>query len=191
MKLMMRIRDFIGKPNQKVATLLPELLRLRTDLRRIRDYSPYRPLDAIVEFFNVVSQWHDRQQEIGQSILALQEVNHGQYEELISQLQLLRNHACSAGRDAYGWNRTKKDEVVTDDKVFLGNIFGLFTLPVSKWKQGKDEEKGGWGFSGMEHLSPYDVVSNQALKFMRSHIQPICDIIDQLENCVEVRRKVA
>ncbi len=188
MKLMMRIRDFLGNPNQKVAVLLPELLQFRNELRRIRDYSPYRPMDAIVDFFNIVSQWHDRQQEIGQIILALQEVNHGQYEELINQLQLLRKHICNAGRDPYGWNRTEKSEVVTEDKVFLGNIFGLFTHPVSKWKQGQDVPKGGWGFSGMEHLNPYDVTSDQALTFLRGHIQAMCDILDWLENHVEVRK---
>jgi hypothetical protein len=72
-------------------------------------------------------------------------------------------------------------ETVTAEKVYLGNIWGLFTHPVSFWKQGKDEKKGGWGFSNMEHLSPYDVVSNQAASFMYSHIPPMIAIIDKLE----------
>ncbi|TSC75211.1 MAG: hypothetical protein G01um101430_534, partial [Parcubacteria group bacterium Gr01-1014_30] len=49
------------------------------------------------------------------------------------------------------------------------------------WQQKKDEKKGGWGYSGMEHLNAYDVVSEQARKFMASHIAPMVAILDDLK----------
>mgnify|MGYP001576040143 CR=1 FL=1 len=48
-------------------------------------------------------------------------------------------------------------------------------------KDKKDEKKGGWGFSGMEHLNAYDVVSQQARQFMTSHTGPMIAILNNLQ----------
>ncbi len=180
MNLIKRFNDWRHNPLQKVVALVPQLQRLRDTLVT----NDARPLYGIVQFFNEVSAWHDRSDEIGQIIVALQEVNYGQYAELIQHLETLRKHFCNAGRDRYGWNRTEKGETVTADKVFLGNIYGLFTHPVSYWQQTKDEPKGQWnggtwaGCSAVDGKNSYDVVSEQARGFMTSHVRSMVALVN-------------
>lgn len=178
--LAQRFNDWRRNPLQKVVALIPQLQRLRDALVT----NDARPLYGIVQFFDQVSAWHDRSDEIGQIIVALQEVNYGQHSELISHLETLRKHFCNAGRDRYGWNRTEKGQAVTAEKVYLGNIYGLFTHPASYWQQKKDEPKGQWnggmwqGCSAVDGKNCYDVTSDQARGFMESHIRPMVAIID-------------
>ena len=118
-------------------------------------------------FFDITSKWHDR--GLGDIIAAFSVVNDGQYDSVISQLITLDHHFVTTGRNPCGWNRTEYGEAVTPEKVFLGNVYGLFTRTAEYWAKEKDSPKGGWGYPNMEHLSPYDVVSNQARKFIRHH----------------------
>ncbi|MFH1178526.1 MAG: hypothetical protein V1711_02270 [bacterium] len=166
------------KPEKKLSVLKPELKQLRENLQRMS--RTHDPLTEIVPFFDTVSKWHDR--GIYDIILAFEEVNRrGKYDEVLKKLEILQVHFKNAGRCEFGWNRTKPGETVRADRVFLGNIYGLFTHSVSFWRRGKDEKKGGWGFSGMEHLNPYDVVSKQAKEFMDGHIGPMIAILKELE----------
>lgn len=159
------------KLKKRLAAVLPELVMLRHGLRNFQSMDP---LPGIICFFNEVSKWHDR------GIEDLIET-FKKHEELVEKLSILQAHFVNAGRDRSGMNRTKPGQRVTADDVFLGAIYGLFTKPVYFWEQKKDDPKGGWGFSGMEHLNSYDVVSDQAHKFMDSHINPMIEIINSLE----------
>ena len=60
------------------------------------------------------------------------------------------------GRDEYGFSRTKKGETVTKDKVYFGNIYGLFTLNVNVWENTNDKEA-------------QSLVANQIVRFVRSY----------------------
>lgn len=175
-----RVSILRSSPKKQLKKLVPELMELSNELQRVQRASESDPLCAIVPFFDQVSRWHDRSSEIRDLIKDFKKGNWGQYTPLIEALELLQNHFVNAGRDKSGWNRTQKGETVTEDRVFLGNIYGLFTHPVSFWKQRKDKKKGGWGFSGMEHLNSYDVVSQQASRFMLSHIGFMLRIIQIL-----------
>lgn len=177
MSIRKRVKAIFTKPERKLTVVKPELQQLRQTLQRASESRD--PLTEIVQFFDSMSRWHDR--GIGDLIAAFEEVNYGQYDAVLEKLRTLQKHFANAGRDEYGWNRTKRGETVVADKVFLGNIYGLFTHPVPFWKQRKDEKKGGWGFSGMENLNAYDVVSEQARKFMSSHTSPMIAIISNLE----------
>lgn len=177
MSIKKRVKAMFVKPERKLTALNLEFQQLRQALQRLSESRD--PLTEIVQFFDSMSRWHDR--GIGDLIAAFEEVNYGQYDAVLEKLRTLQKHFENAGRCEYGWNRTKRGETVTADKVFLGNIYGLFTHPVSFWKQRKDEERGGWGFSGMENLNAYDVVSQQARKFMVSHVGPMIAILDNLE----------
>ncbi|MDP2864371.1 MAG: hypothetical protein Q8N73_01785 [bacterium] len=176
MQLKKRLKAIFAKPKRKLVTLMPEFRQLCEDLKRMAESRD--SLTDIVHFFDTMSRWHDR--GIGDLIAAFEEVNYGQYDEVLEKLRTLQKHFANAGRDEYGWNRTKRGETVTADKVFLGNIYGLFTHPVHFWQQRNDEKKGGWGYSGMEHLNAYDVVSQQARKFMSSHIIDMVELIKGL-----------
>ena len=164
------------KARRKLAALIPELQQLRQALQRESKVGD--PLTLIVYFFDIVSKWHDR--GLTDIIAELERVKfRGRYDEIIEKLKTLQGHFVNAGRDPYGMNRTKRGQMVTEDNVYLGNIYGLFTKTVRFWKQRKGEPKGGWGFSNMEHLNPFDVVSRQAREFMMSHAGMI-KLIDKL-----------
>lgn len=136
-------------------------------------------LSSIVGFFNVVSIWHDR--GFDDLITALEAINRGgKYSGIILDLQTLSAH-CQRARDPFGWNRTTKGQVVTDDNVFLGNVYGLFTKTVAYWRQQKDAPKGGWGYPKMEHLNAYDVVCRQAGEFLDAHCKPMIVILNRLD----------
>jgi hypothetical protein len=57
-------------------------------------------------------------------------------------------------------------EIVTlkldENTLKLGNIWGLWTFPVSYWKSKKDQPKGELGFTMWDHCNAYDVVLIQA-----------------------------
>jgi len=174
-----RIRAFFVKPKKKLAMIMPELQQLRETHEQTSKSND--PLTAIVYFFDAVSKWYDRE-GVYDIIKTFSSVNYNhRYDHILDNLRTLQAHFINAGRDEYGWNRTSKGQTVTEDDVFLGNIYGLWTFPVSHWKKAKNDRKGGWGFSGMENLSVYDVISQQAKNFITSHARPMIQAINYLE----------
>ena len=176
-----RVKAIFVKPEYKLIVLIPRLRQLRRDLQRASESRDQ--LTEIVHFFDTVSRWHDR--GIGDLIAAFEEVNYGQYDVVLLELRMLQGHFEDAGRDDYGWNRTKRGETVMADKVFLGNIYGLFTHPIPFWKQMKDDPKDAWRGTiwgdELKGCNSYDVVSEQARKFMASHTGPMVAILNNLE----------
>lgn len=81
----------------------------------------------------------------------------------------------------YGLLHREFGEIVTlrlnENTVKLGNIWGLWTFPVSYWKTKKDEPKGNLGFIGLEKLNGYDIVIAQATE----NIVSILDVIQSIE----------
>src|SRR3989344_4054749 len=154
MQLKKRVKAFFVRPKRRIAALVPEFRSLREDLERAT--KTQNPLHEIVRFFDAVSRWHDREAEISGVIQGFVDVNYGQHDRTIRELHAFMVHCVRAGRDAYGWNRTKWGQQVTSDVVFLGNIYGLFTHPVSFWQTQRCGKKGGWGFPEMEHLNACD-----------------------------------
>lgn len=135
MDIRKRLKAFFAKPGRKLSAVMPELHQLREVLSRISQSRD--PFTEIVPFFNTVSVWHDR--GIDDLIVAFEEVNDGQYDEVLRKLRTLQRHFENAGRCRYGINRTKRGERVSADKLFLGGIYGTFTHPVSFWIQRKHE----------------------------------------------------
>lgn len=157
----------------RFSRLLPEFVDFHSNLTDIKaNIIPHEPLDALVCFFNKTSVWADRGfDDVLASAGCIQW--HERYCALVRSLEILQGHVACAGRTKFGWNRTKVGEVVTPDNVFLGNVYGLFTKPVSFWKQKRYDEKGGWGFPDMEHLNSYDVVAGQSVGFLQAHLDPM------------------
>jgi len=172
-----RIHTATWRARDLFQELMPSLLKMKEDLLAACESED--KLTAIVNFFGITSMWQDR--GFSDLIKAFENVGTEEFNELAERLKILQTHIFSAGRVKYGWNRTLPYEVVTAEKIFLGDIFGLFTKTVDFWQALKDEEKGGWGYPNMEHLNSYDVVSNQAAKFMESHVPTITDIVGVLE----------
>jgi hypothetical protein len=157
------------RPKAKLIALRSEFQKLEADLRIVVRLAESDPLSAITPFFTVTSPWHDRR--LTDVVKVFSDVNDGQYAEILGALTVLDTHFVRAGRDLCGMNRTHPGEPVTPTKVFLGNIYGLFTLPVPRWKSGKDEPRSSW--AGLHHVNAYDVVSLQAKGFIESHAVPM------------------
>ena len=174
------VKNITANPKKALREIIPGLEKLKYEIERAL---VKQPLDGIVYFFNTVSLWHDR--GIRDMIETFRAANAGgQYDIVIQRLEILELHFKNAGRDNCGWNRTKPGETVTEDNVYLGDIYGLFTKTVRFWKTCKDEPKDEWdGTVWAKHLkgkNSYDVVSRQAQKFMESHADPMTEIIGYL-----------
>lgn len=175
-----RVKAYFAKPERKLAAMLPGLRQLRTDLGKISEMTDY--LSAIVVFFNVVAKWQDEHRHgLYDLIQEFKRLDYGRYTSVISQLNLFDTHIRNAGREEFGMNRTKSGQAVTDDNVYLGNIYGLFTKTVAYWKTQKNQEKGRSAYPSLKNLNAYDVVSLQAHNFTESHIGPMTDIVNHLE----------
>lgn len=178
-------KSLFFKPEKEFANLWLELMVLRDFLVEIKGSKD--PLLDIVAFFNTTSQWQDNDHELlGKAIKAFDEVNYGQFNRVLNCLGGLRLHIDNSGRNKYGMNRTDPFETVTPDKVFLGNVFGLWTKTVAYWVTTKDEPKDGWkngswsGHPAVVNKNAHDVVSDKARSFMLSHCASMIEIIDQI-----------
>ena len=125
-------------------------------------------LDDIITFFNIVSKWHDRGLE--DIIERIERTNYGQHDCLIKNLQALNACFIRYGRCEYGWNRTKFGERVTKDNVFLGDINGLFTNPISFWEKSPNQAK--------------DIVRQQAYEFIKMNSIGMLNLIKEIEAAI-------
>ncbi len=177
----MKIKKALKK---KLLKLMPGLQKLKKDLQELSGESD--ALIKLIRFFETVSVCEDQEIENLKNLITTfcGKNKKNYYDEIIKELKELQTHLNRAGRNMFGMNRTAPGDSVNDSNVYLGNIKGLSTLPVSSWKAGKDKKKGGWGFPGMEDVNSYDVVCLQAQRFMESHIKPMIEIIDWLEKIV-------
>lgn len=86
-------------------------------------------LNLIVKFLNEMSSFLDR----SDIDLAIEHNMFLHYPEIYKNLVTIVTCDFRCGRDLFGWNRTKCGEQVTVENVYLGNVFGLNTYPVSYW----------------------------------------------------------
>lgn len=169
-----------NNPVHLLSAMMGGLRHLKLDLAHAGSMTDR--LSAIVFFFDVVSKWDDR--GLTDVIEAFDAANYnGRHNEAISKLQILSLHFRQAGRGEM--NRTKRGERATDENVYLGDIFGLFTKTVAYWKTTADDEINEWRGTVWEPycrgINCHDVVSRQARNLMTSHIGPMIKLIDELD----------
>jgi hypothetical protein len=75
------------------------------------------------------------------------------------------------GPDKYGMFRTSDISTMTPDQVFLGNIYGLWTKPITYWENYKEETLGGFGMP--ENLKIYDIILGQYKLILYSNVENI------------------
>lgn len=85
----------------------------------------------LVNFYQLVSPWCDRSAKLYQLERKLARIDYGQYNKARPALVAL---AAQEERDPYGFNRAISGAIPTAEDVFLGNLYGLWTKPVSKWE---------------------------------------------------------
>lgn len=178
---------FLPNPARELEAVVRELGKLSENIKPLLVSTDW--CAALVSFFGLVSPWHDR----GLYDLAdkLEQVNwRGQHNWTIKQLYQLQFMFRHAGRNMYGMNRTKRGEVVTEDNVYLGGVFGVWTFTVAQFRKGRDEPKNPWkgGIWDDEYLkdkNTLDMVSDyQARPFVQEHGKAIIEAVQALRNPV-------
>jgi hypothetical protein len=142
---------------------------------------------AIIRLFQVISPLQDNG-GFSQTIFKLQGKNYGQLDQIISALEVLQKHFKNAGRDRFGINRTQTGEEVTAAKVFLGDVFGIWTKPATFWLENQkrfETEDSGVSpkpESGREYISVWYCINDyQAGGFVQSHTKGILEQISFLK----------
>lgn len=95
------------------------LIKFKNDLSFFKEEMPRNKegaLEYTLKFFNVVSEFQDQ--------------GRIKFAKNADEINFLVERA---GRQVYGWNRTKMGEKVTAENLYLGNVFGLFTHPIKYW----------------------------------------------------------
>lgn len=189
-----RFSFFKVNPLVELEAFLPELgLELRDRLASVQFLMAHTwrndGVKAIVPFFAVVSPWSDK---LGK----LQDIHRRLFhsncrDEQISKIIVGLNELCAylddVARSCYsgGMNRSWKGEEVTEDKIFLGEVFG-YSRPVWFWKKHRDDPKS-YFLPGVQEMSSYDVVSVEARDFINAHATKIIKAVDNLEAACQGR----
>ncbi len=110
------------------------------------------------------------------------------YENILKLLNLMSNTLNNAGRCEHGYNRTKKGEEVTLDKIYLGDVFGIWTNKASFWLAREEEMKNqGSGAipteaSGLEFISVWYCINNyQCESFVKGHMDNLMIQVPKLQ----------
>ncbi len=127
---------FFGS-RKTIENIQPKLQKLEEEIKKIDAME--NKVEAIVHLFQVISPIQDAG-GFSQEIFKLKKRNRrGKLSSQIEALGILQVHFCNAGRSEFGINRTIKGEEVTAEKVFLGNVFGLWTKTAAYWLSKKSE----------------------------------------------------
>lgn len=184
-KLVARFKAFFASPKKDIAVIASQLDMLKGEMERIK-VMPNK-VEAIIELFRVISPLQDKG-GFSQTIFKLQEKNYGQIDAAIKALEVLQKHITKAGRDTYGLNRTEPGEEVRAANVFLGDVFGVWTMPASYWLEHKsrfEKEDSGATPSATcktEYVSVWYCINDyQAGSFVRSHVTGILEQIGILQ----------
>lgn len=170
--------NLFNSSKRTIKNIQPELQSLEEEIKKIDAMD--NKIEAIVRLFQIISPIQDAggfSQEI--SILESKKVKSSQ----IKALKALQKYFCTSGRAIFGMNRTAVGEKVTAEKVFLGNIFGIFTKPAAYWLSKKSE---------LEKTLRYDISKNpvsnwylindyQCGEFVKKHTNGILEQITVLK----------
>jgi hypothetical protein len=116
----------------------PRIQELEKEIQSIERME--NKVEAIVRLFQVISPIQDAG-GFSQEIFELRKRDNGKFCQEIEALAVMQKHFSNAGRSEFGINRTKKGEEVNADKVYLGDIFGIWTKTADYWLAKKEELK--------------------------------------------------
>lgn len=129
---------------------------------------------AIINLFQAISQLQD-EGGFTEELEILNNHRSGKTGEHIIALQNIQYHIQAAGRDLYGMNRTQKGETVLADKVFLGNIFGIWTNTAKHFldnrKKFEEDFSTDIGKNLEKPISTWEIIHDyQCGNFVKEHI---------------------
>lgn len=179
------LKALVAAPKKDYRAVIVQLETLKTDLERIQKMP--NKVEAIVELFKVISPLQDAG-GFSQTLSKMMEKNYGQLDQAVGALEVIQKHICNAGRNKYGFNRTEHGEEVTAAKVYLGDVFGIWSNPASYWlgKQNEFErtdsnvtpKKG----CGRDYISVWYCINDyQAAPFVKNHVEGLLEKIGLLK----------
>lgn len=96
----------------------------------------------VVKFFTLTSMFEDYESDIKKLPLKgwqICGVKSNTRKEAESSRDFFFKEVRKAGREPHGHNRTEPGEVVTENNVFFGDVFGIFTKNIADFSACKDE----------------------------------------------------
>lgn len=171
-------------PKKTIEKIKPQLQNLETEIEKIEAMD--NKVEAITKLFQVISPIQDAG-GFSQEIFELQKHNRNKKLDVqIEALRILQTHFHRAGRSEYGINRTTKGEEVTTEKVFLGNVFGLWTKTAAYWLSKKPELEQTFRYDVSKDperpASNWYLINNyQCGTFVKSHTEGILEQIKILK----------
>lgn len=179
------LRALRTSPQKDYMAIAPQLDALKNELETIQQMP--NKVEAIIKLFQVISPLHDTG-GFSQTEFKLREKNYGQLDQAIMALEVIQKYIHNTGRCEDGWNRTKPGEEVTAAKVFLGDVFGIWTRPASYWLSKQSElEKTDSNVTpkpncGYKYISVWYCINDyQAGTFVDKHVAGLLEKIGLLK----------
>ncbi len=160
---------------RKLKAEMPELLEFKERLDLFEKTAD--PVREIVNFFDYISIWQD----CGGVEELIEFFRRAKDKQTLQVLKTLQKHIEECGRQPYGMNRTKKGQRVTQHNVYLGNVSGIWTFPVSEFITSKDKDNEKDPRTG---LTVHETIEKQARDFMCFHADSMAKLITGLEELV-------
>lgn len=182
-KLFAYLRSIFYPASRDIKKIRKDLSSLEKEMNEISGWS--NQVKAIVRLFQVISPIQDKG-GFAELITNLKRKNYGQMDGVISALEILQIHFRKAGREEFGMNRTKKGEEVTAGKVYLGDVFGIWTFSaehfLSKQKDLEHQFREDISKDPKNPVSMWWIINNyQAEAFVKSHTKGILEQIEILK----------
>ncbi len=161
----------------------PRIQNLEAEIRTIGAME--NKVEAIVRLFQIISPLEDEggfNKEIG----ALKKRNwRGRFNTQIQALEVLQRHITNAGRDLYGFNRTKRGQEVAAHNVFLGGVFGLWDRSAAYWLAERSKLERTFRLDISKNperpVSEWSLINDHMCEpFVRSHTEGILKQIEVL-----------
>lgn len=166
-------------------TMKPKLNELEEELKKIDAMD--NKVEAIVRLFQIISPLQDTG-GFSQEIFELKKYNcNDKFNTQIKAIEVLQEHFQNAGRSAYGINRTTRGEEITNEKVFLGNLFGLHTKTADYWLSEKSKLEKNFrrdiSKNPEQPISEWYIINDhQCGNFVKSHTDGIIKQIQMLKS---------
>ena len=174
-----RVKAFLNPPANDLKKIKDDLNSLEKEMLEISKMD--NKVEAIIRLFKVISPLQDKG-GFSQTVSKLKEKNVGDLDQIISALKVLQIHFERAGRCDSGINRTKVGEEITAEKVFLGDIYGIWTKTASYWLANQEKCKQDKHYDASKDkdnpISIWYLINDyQAGGFVKSHTDGILEQI--------------
>lgn len=144
------------KAKTRVKTL-QGMKKLHEDLSKLGEIPQGKDIyDYAIKFFNIITKFQDNFT-----------VNQDMFPKTSKSAGTLAKHIENAGRQQYGWVRSKRGEEVTMDNLYLGDTHGIWTNTASKFYNEKNEEV-------------QKIIQSQLKNFISSHRKPMLELLKEL-----------